>query len=290
MKKLILAIMVPLIGLANPGFAQDADMTKWIKELGFRESSVASRDMPGWSRPSKISVLHFNQTPESGIGSLQWLNEISDGVEIEIFIPTSTSTGENFEALADSDVYVGWCMAAALEAGKNLDYVHIMSSGMDRCMSIPGIKWSGLITTNSAKAASETIAEHSIALTLALTRNLHFYHTSQQNSQWKRSDPAMPAAVTIQGKTMLVLGLGGIGSQVAKRAHALGMRVIGTRNSSRSGPDYVDYVGLSDEMLEMASLGAKVLQTRSVEFAKKYGVVVHVRSSFNDNQGTLVMK
>jgi aspartate kinase len=45
-----------------------------------------------------------------------------------------------------------------------------------------------------------------------------------------------------------------------------------------------------DEMLEMASLGAKVLQIRSVEFAKKFGVVVHVRSSFNDNPGTLVMK
>ncbi|MCP3177172.1 MAG: aspartate kinase [Desulfuromonadales bacterium] len=45
-----------------------------------------------------------------------------------------------------------------------------------------------------------------------------------------------------------------------------------------------------DEMLEMASLGAKVLQIRSVEFAKKYGVIVHVRSSFNDNPGTLVMK
>ncbi|MDD4458020.1 MAG: aspartate kinase, partial [Syntrophotalea acetylenica] len=45
-----------------------------------------------------------------------------------------------------------------------------------------------------------------------------------------------------------------------------------------------------DEMLEMASLGAKVLQIRSVEFAKKYGVVVHVRSSFNDNPGTLVTK
>ena len=40
----------------------------------------------------------------------------------------------------------------------------------------------------------------------------------------------------------------------------------------------------------MASLGAKVLQTRSVEFAKKYGVDVHVRSSFNDNPGTLVTK
>lgn len=45
-----------------------------------------------------------------------------------------------------------------------------------------------------------------------------------------------------------------------------------------------------DEMLEMASLGAKVLQTRSVEFAKKYNVPIHVRSSFSDNSGTLVTK
>lgn len=43
-----------------------------------------------------------------------------------------------------------------------------------------------------------------------------------------------------------------------------------------------------EEMLEMASLGAKVLHTRSVEFAKKYNVTVHVRSSFTDLTGTLV--
>jgi aspartate kinase len=45
-----------------------------------------------------------------------------------------------------------------------------------------------------------------------------------------------------------------------------------------------------EEMLELASLGAKVLQIRSVEFAKKYNVDVHVRSSFNDNLGTMVTK
>jgi aspartate kinase len=45
-----------------------------------------------------------------------------------------------------------------------------------------------------------------------------------------------------------------------------------------------------DEMLEMASLGAKVLQIRSVEFAKNYDVPIHVRSSFNDNPGTIVCK
>src|SRR5256884_710147 len=45
-----------------------------------------------------------------------------------------------------------------------------------------------------------------------------------------------------------------------------------------------------DEMLEMASLGAKVLQARSVEFAKKYGVPVHVRSTFKPVPGTLVTR
>jgi aspartate kinase len=45
-----------------------------------------------------------------------------------------------------------------------------------------------------------------------------------------------------------------------------------------------------DEMLEMASLGAKVLQIRSVEFAKKYDVPIHVRSSFNENFGTIVQR
>ena len=44
-----------------------------------------------------------------------------------------------------------------------------------------------------------------------------------------------------------------------------------------------------DEMLEMASLGAKVLQIRSVEFAKKYSVPVHVRSSFSEEEGTMVV-
>ena len=45
-----------------------------------------------------------------------------------------------------------------------------------------------------------------------------------------------------------------------------------------------------DEMLEMASLGAKVLHTRSVEFAKKNSVPIHVRSTFSQNAGTLVTK
>ena len=56
----------------------------------------------------------------------------------------------------------------------------------------------------------------------------------------------------VRGKTILVVGLGGIGSQIAERAYGLHMRVIATRNSSRNGPDFVDYVGLADELHKLA--------------------------------------
>lgn len=45
-----------------------------------------------------------------------------------------------------------------------------------------------------------------------------------------------------------------------------------------------------EEMLEMSATGAKVLQLRSVEYARNYGVVIHVRSSFTDEQGTFVLQ
>jgi phosphoglycerate dehydrogenase-like enzyme len=57
----------------------------------------------------------------------------------------------------------------------------------------------------------------------------------------------------LTGRTVLVVGLGGIGTEVARRAHGIGMRVIATRNSSREGPDFVAKVGLSDELLALAA-------------------------------------
>ncbi|MDH3409910.1 MAG: D-2-hydroxyacid dehydrogenase, partial [Gammaproteobacteria bacterium] len=58
---------------------------------------------------------------------------------------------------------------------------------------------------------------------------------------------------SIGGKTVLVLGLGGIGLQSARRLAALDMKIIATRRSSREGPSFVDYVGLSSERLELAA-------------------------------------
>jgi phosphoglycerate dehydrogenase-like enzyme len=70
---------------------------------------------------------------------------------------------------------------------------------------------------------------------------------------WNRSVGDEIGMMSVDGKTALIVGLVGICRAAAKRAAALSMRVIATRNSSRSGPDYVEYVGLSDELLELAA-------------------------------------
>jgi len=95
------------------------------------------------------------------------------------------------------------------------------------------------------------MAEHAIALMFALSRSLQVSIGRQATGEgWNRNFAgSQPQALT--GKTLLVVGLGGIGLEVAKRAHALGMKVIGTRNSSREGPDYVSRVGLGDELPAM---------------------------------------
>jgi phosphoglycerate dehydrogenase-like enzyme len=56
----------------------------------------------------------------------------------------------------------------------------------------------------------------------------------------------------MEGKTMLVSGLGSIGTEVARRAHGLGMKVIATRVGGSGKPDFVDYVGQPDELLKLA--------------------------------------
>ena len=244
-----LPIAILALFIATPLHAQHTDANDMAAELGMRGSDIPAREMPGWNKPDDITILTFGPMPESGIGSRDWFREATGDVNVRFF---PAGRDADYGEIAGTDVIVGWCTPAAIAAAGNLQYLHIYSAGIDRCASIPGIADRGLIATNSAKAASETIAEHGIALMLMLTRGLHQHHKNQMKGQW-RGYTSAPNAFAVKGKTMLVLGLGGIGSQVAKRAHGLGMTVLGTRNSSRRGPDYVDYVGLADETITLAA-------------------------------------
>ncbi len=138
-----------------------------------------------------------------------------------------------------------------LEAATNLRWVQASSAGVDRYLALSElIEQRGVVLTNMQGAYGPAIADHVFAMVLSLSRDLRFYAEQQAQAQWTRSSPdGQPFA--LEGLTMLVVGLGGIGTDVAERAHGFGMRVIATRRSDSGGPAFVERVGKPDELLSM---------------------------------------
>jgi len=223
-----------------------------IEALGLQESAVPVRDLPGWRKPGKVVV--FLDRPER----LPALEAVAPGVEIVAV----ESVEQAAQAAADAQVLVGSCSEEILSQGPQLHWIQVYSAGVDRCVGNPSLSEGEKIFTNGQKIGSPALAEHAIALMMALVRALDVYHANQLNGSWQR-DVGMEREefLELEGRTVLVVGLGGIGTQTARRAHGLGMRVIATRGSRREGPAYVDYVGLAEETLELARQADVVINT-----------------------------
>jgi phosphoglycerate dehydrogenase-like enzyme len=121
----------------------------------------------------------------------------------------------------------------------------------------------GTVLTSQRGVNSIAISEHALSLMLALIQGVDIHIRRQDQGIWGRSftdrvkDPHIDWE--LDGRTLLIAGLGTIGIEIARRANALGMRVIATRNSSRDGPDFVDYVGLANELNDLAAQADVVL-------------------------------
>jgi phosphoglycerate dehydrogenase-like enzyme len=218
-----------------------------INELEIRESSIAARDMPGWKKPEKIVVLLPRNRIPKRKDYKEWLQSAAGDAEIV----TIESADELELEKEDTDVYLGFCNHVNADM-VNLTWVQNYYVGVDRCASNEQLLNGKILLTNTSAIPGPGMAEHTMAMMLMLTRKMTVFHQQQQNNVWKRLPEPEKQVMEVNGKTMLVVGLGGIGRQIAKRAHGLGMRVTAIRNSSREGPDYVDTVGLPDELLTLA--------------------------------------
>jgi phosphoglycerate dehydrogenase-like enzyme len=159
-------------------------------------------------------------------------------------------------ALPGADVYVGLCTAAIVEAGTALKWIHLISAGADACASQPRVADGAILLTSSQGLHSPAVADHALALLLTLARRAHDYGAQQRRGRfdqpWANANVVLDSGIPeLRGKHLLVAGLGGIGTEIARRGSAFGMRVRGTRNSSREGPEFVEYVGLADETSEL---------------------------------------
>jgi phosphoglycerate dehydrogenase-like enzyme len=138
-----------------------------------------------------------------------------------------------------------------LAKATKLVWVQAMSAGVEHLTSNPAVaSHENLVLTNMRAVHGPAIADHAMAMLLTLTRQLSHYLDVQKRGQWTdRDTPARPVALA--GKTMLVVGIGGIGTEIAQRAHGFGMTVIATRRSATPAPDYVKKVGTPADLLSM---------------------------------------
>lgn len=241
-----------LLPVLSVSAANDSAATaRVVEELGLRESAVAMRDRPGWSKPQKVLLMGADAT------RVAWMQEAAPGVTL---VPAPDRATASREA-ADADALIGECVPEVIEAGARLRWVQRMNAGVERCLAIPAFAQRGIALTNMQKLAGSVMAEHVLALVFGLTRGLAVYVPAQVKGEW--ADEAVPESrmQELKGRTMLVVGLGGIGTEVASRAHALGMTVIAIRNSGTDGPPYVAEVGLADKLLAFAARADVIVST-----------------------------
>jgi phosphoglycerate dehydrogenase-like enzyme len=243
------ASVADAVGPVETAHAQGA--ADIIARLGLVESATPVRDRAGWQRPKKI--LFSNLDP----ALLPALQSVAPGVEL---VPAKDAA-EAAKLAGGVDAVLGFCTPEVLAAGTKIRWIQVYWAGVERCVSIPALAERNILLTNMQRVAAPVMAEHVLAMMLAFSRGLDFYILERSAARWTRELPPPAKLVTLEGKTVLVVGLGGIGTEVAKRAHALGMRIVATRASGRDGPPFVSYVGLPDELRKLAGEADFIVNT-----------------------------
>lgn len=113
---------------------------------------------------------------------------------------------------------------------KRLRLIQGFGTGVDHLLPAEGLA-ERVVIANERGMSAPTMAEFGLALVLALLKQLPFFVAAQRERAWRPRTPE-----TLSGKTLGVLGVGAIGVALAERAHALGMRVIGTQRTPRKHP------------------------------------------------------
>lgn len=153
------------------------------------------------------------------------------------------------DEIGDADGYVGEITSAEVRAGKNLKWVGVMAAGVERVLfpadGTSDLRDSNIILTNNKIVQGPEIADHALAMLLMLSRNLYVLYKNDQQQIW---NPRSFHGIELRGKTAVVIGVGGIGTQIALRANAFGMTIIGVDREDKPFLPFVEKVVKPDQL------------------------------------------
>ena len=183
------------------------------------------------------SLVHAQQKKIVAVGlsqaQIEELNKVSPDVRVVAGAAPQASgvtpdapeqaRQELLKAVADADAFIGGPSREVVQAGKKLKWVQIVSAGVEP-YRYPELLDGKIVVTNGRAVAAPGIADHAFAMLLGLTRQMTHFVANRPSHQWTGRSYGL---LELQDKTAVIIGVGNIGSQVAKRAKGFGMRVIG---------------------------------------------------------------
>ncbi len=165
---------------------------------------------------------------------------VADPNEYELIFKGNAAKGEaDIDAVDVKDVsaVLGHLPPRLMQCAEKLEWLQTQSAGVDRYLS-PPILPERVTLTNAVGGYGVAVSEHMTALTLSVMKNLPIYSRSQGSRTWLRGSRN---ARQIEGSTVLVLGMGNIGSNYARQMKGLGCHVIGVRrNTDKPMPEYFE--------------------------------------------------
>ena len=209
-----------------------------------------------------------------------------------------SGTPEAQAAARGAEVYVGFGVPAGIVAAARdtLRWAHSGTAGVGA--SLPHVRGTGIILTNSAGVHGEPLADWALAAIAYFARGLDRMVVAQRERRWAKEEftDVADSVRELRDLRVGVVGLGGLGAPVARRALALGMQVAGIRRRpERGGPDGVLWVGRLGDLARLAAesdvLVLAAPHTRETRGAVDAGVLARLPRGaivINLSRGTLL--
>ncbi len=202
-------------------------ITPWdlTEEYGVVEGPSPTKKDADWKKPKRI-VVSAGLMP----AKLQELKRVAPDVE---FVPAKNAA-DAAKLAGDADAILGFGTANVVEGGKKLRWIQVGSTGVERAL-LPELTKRKIALTDTRRLDAPNAADQAFALLLSLSRGVK---RSTGPQAWEELKKDLKP-VELNGKTMLVVGLGGVGTQIARRANAFGMRVQAIDPKEMERPDFV---------------------------------------------------
>lgn len=168
-----------------------------------------------------------------------------------IFISTKEISDE---IVKSADIIIGNVPPEYINGSKNLKWLQLNSAGTDGYCE-DGVIPKGAYLTNATGAYGLAISEHMLGVLLEIKKKLNLYYINQKKHIWKDEGNV----TSIEGSTTLVVGLGDIGGDFARKMKALGSYTIGIKRTKGQKPEYIDELFTMealDELLPKANIVA----------------------------------